>query len=314
MKVIASGNALTAVERAYELLSEDVDALSAVVGGLAVTEDDPEEMTVGYASLPNADGVLQLDAAIMHGPTHEGGAVAALEGFRHPTEIARRVMENTDHVLIVGEGARQFALAEGFEPEEDLLTDKVRKIWKHWREHRKGENDWAVKVDDDTDPEVAEFFRRRVDRPQGTAHLSLIDAAGDISCATTTSGQAFKRPGRVGDSPIFGAGLYVSNDTGSCGSIGLGELNQRELSSFLAVEFMRQDLLPKEAGLKVLRRIADHVPDRLRDAQDRPKVNLQLFLLAKDGTHAGVCMWGPKKIAVADAEGARLEECTALYS
>ncbi|MCG8583645.1 MAG: N(4)-(beta-N-acetylglucosaminyl)-L-asparaginase [Pirellulales bacterium] len=310
MKVIASGNALTAAEHAYELLSGGAEALNAVVEGLAVTENDPDEVTVGFGSLPNADGVLQLDAAIMHGPTHQGGAVAAVEGFRHPTQIARRVMEATDHVLLVGEGANQFAASQGFEYEDDLLTDRARKIWQHWRDHRKSANDWTVAVDETTDPEVAEFFRRRAERPQGTAHLSLIDASGDISCATTTSGQAFKLPGRVGDSPIFGAGLYVDNPVGSCGSIGLGELNQRELSSFLAVELMRSGQSPTDAGLEVLRRIAGRLPARLRDDNGHPKVNLQLFLLSADGTHAGVCMRGPKNIAVAD--GARLEPCTEL--
>ena len=314
MKVIASGNALTAVQRAYELLSDNEEALTAVAEGLAVTENDPLEVTVGFGSLPNAAGVLQLDAAIMHGPTHAGGAVAAVEGYRHPTQIARRVMEATDHVLLVGQGANQFAAEQGFDYEEDLLTERVRKIWQHWHEHRTGQNDWTVEVNENTDPEVAAFFKRRNDRPQGTAHLSLIDAAGDLSCATTTSGQAFKLPGRVGDSPIFGAGLYVDNAIGSCGSIGLGELNQRELSSFLAVERMRGGCSPQEAGLEVLQRIADRVPSRLRDASGRPKVNLQLFLLAADGTHAGVCMRGPKTIAVGDTEGVRLEDCTTLFA
>jgi N4-(beta-N-acetylglucosaminyl)-L-asparaginase len=313
MKIIASGNALTAAQRAYELLNSGADALTAVTQGLAVTENDPDEITVGFGSLPNSAGVLQLDAAIMHGPTHSGGAVAATEGYRHPTQVARRVMEETDHVLLVGEGANQFAAAQGFKYEDDLLTDKVRKIWQHWRDHRQGENDWTVAVDENTDPEVAAFFRNRIERPQGTAHLSLIDTAGDISCATTTSGQAFKLPGRVGDSPIFGAGLYLDNPIGSCGSIGLGELNQRELSSFLAVELMRSGLSPKDAGLAVLQRIADHLPPDLREDNGRPKVNLQLFLLAADGTHAGVCMRGNKTIAVADAQAARLEDCTTLF-
>ena len=313
MKVIASGNALAAAERAYDLLSEGNDALTAVTDGLAVIEDDPAEMTVGFGGLPNAMGVVQLDAAIMHGPTHTGGAVAAIEGYRHPTRIARRVMEHTDHVLLVGQGAAEFAAAQGFDAEDDLLTDKVRKIWRHWRDHRTGENDWTVAVDDNTDPDVAAFFRHRAERPQGTAHLSLIDASSGISCATTTSGQAFKLPGRVGDSPVFGAGLYVENSIGSCGSIGLGELNQRELSSFLAVELMRGGRTPQDAGLEVLRRIVDHVPPRLRNDADEPNINLQLFLLAADGTHAGVCMRGNKNIAVVDENGPRLEQCEALY-
>src|SRR5690606_4813949 len=146
-----------------------------------------------------------------------------------------------------------------------------------------------------------------------TIHLATRNAAGDVSCVTTTSGLAFKLPGRVGDSPIIGAGLYVDNAVGSCGSTGRGEANLQNVSSFAAVELMRAGKSPKDAGLEILRRIAATTEPRLRDAGGRPDFNLKLYLLAKDGRHAGVSLWGPGRFAVCDENGPRLEDCAALY-
>jgi len=308
LKVIASANGLEATRRAFELLNESADPLDAAIAGVNLVEDDPEDTSVGYGGLPNEEGVVELDAAVMHGPTHQAGAVAALRNIRYPSKVAKLVMEQTDHVLLVGEGALRFARAQGFR-EEDLLTEKARKIWLYWQQTRSADDDWLPPPDSDLDPAVIKFFNR----PTGTIHCAAMNADGDISCLTSTSGLAFKLPGRVGDSPIIGAGLYVDNAVGSCGSTGRGEANLQNLSSHAAVELMRGGMSPRDAGLEILRRVAEHTVPRLRDDQGRPSFDLKFYLLAKDGTHAGVTMWGPAKFAVTDASGARHEECAALY-
>lgn len=308
VKVIASSNGQSATRRAYELIVQGRDVLEACVAGVTLVEDDPNDLTVGYGGLPNEDGEVELDAAVMHGPTHKAGAVAALRRVRNPSQVALLVMKRTDHVLLVGDGALRFARAHGF-AEQDLLTDKARKIWLHWRETRSDEDDWLPPPDAELDPDVRAFFHR----PTGTIHCAGINADGDLACVTSTSGLAFKLPGRVGDSPIIGAGLYVDNEIGSCGSTGRGEANLQNLSSFAAVELMRQGRTPLEAGLEVLRRVAQHTEPRLRDAQGRPKFQLKFYLLAKDGTHAGVCLWGPSDYAITDEQGTRLEKCVPLF-
>lgn len=306
--VISSDNGLAATARAYELISRGSDVLDAVVAGVTLVEDDPEDITVGLGGLPNENGVVELDAAVMHGPTHKAGAVAALRGIRNPAQVAQFVMRDTDHVLLVGQGALDFARANGFQ-EENLLTDKSRKIWLYWKQSHSDEDDWLPTPDDQLDPEVKKFFKR----PTGTIHCAGIDGAGDVSCVTSTSGLAFKLPGRVGDSPIVGAGLYVDNQIGSCGSTGRGEANLQNLSSFAAVELMRSGMSPREAGLTILRRVVEHTEPRLLDDQGRPNFNLQLYLLAKDGAHAGVAIWGPARYAVTDAMGTRHEPSATLY-
>ena len=338
MKAISSANGIKAVEVAYGRLVAGDDTLDAAVAGVEIVEDDPDDVTVGYGGLPNEDGIVELDAAVMHGPTHKAGGVAALRNIRHPAAVARLVMSRTDHVLIVGDGALRFAKAHGFK-EEDLLSDKARRIWLYWKETISGSDDWLPPPADEIDPDVARFFkieqhrktpdehstesqtgdqtsqreRWNYERPTGTIHLAAMDAAGDLSCVTTTSGLAFKLAGRVGDSPIIGAGLYVDNALGSCGSTGRGEANLQNLSSFAAVELMRGGMVPKDAGLEVMRRIAATTDPRLKDADGRPDFNLKLYLLSKDGRHAGVSMWGPGRFAICDDNGPRLEDCAALY-
>jgi N4-(beta-N-acetylglucosaminyl)-L-asparaginase len=308
VKVISSDNGLEATRLAYEQIVQGVDALAACVAGVTLVENDPNDNTVGYGGLPNEEGVVELDAAVMHGPTHRAGSVAALRNVKNPAQVARLVMEQTDHVLLVGEGALRFARAQGF-VEENLLTEKARKIWLYWRQKHSGEDDWLPPPDDELDPDVRQFFKR----PTGTIHCAGIDANGDISCVTSTSGLAFKMPGRVGDSPIIGAGLYVDNAFGSCGSTGRGEANLQNLSSFAGVELMRQGMSPREAGLEVLRRIAENTVPRLLNAAGRPDFDLKFYLLGKDGAHAGVTLYGPAKFAIADREGARHEDCHFLF-
>lgn len=308
IKAISSANGLEATRRAYELMVEGADTLDAAIAGVNIVEDDPNEMTVGLGGLPNENGVVELDAAVMHGPTHRAGAVAALQNIRNPSKVARLVMRETDHILLVGAGALDFARAYGF-PEENLLTERSRKIWLYWRQTRSSEDDWLPPPDSELDPEVAKFFKR----PTGTIHCAAMNAAGDISCVTSTSGLFFKIPGRVGDSPIIGAGLYVDNEIGSCGSTGRGEANLANLCSHAAVELMRGGMSPRDAGLEIMRRVAAHTEPRLKDKEGRPTFNLKFYLLGKDGSHAGIAMWAPAKFSITDAAGTRHEPCVGLY-
>lgn len=322
IKVISSGNGAEATRKAYEMIAAGSDPIDAVVAGVAIVEDDPQDTSVGYGGLPNERGIVELDAAVMHGPTHHAGAVASLQNIRHPAQVALQVMRRTDHVLLVGAGALDFARAHGF-PEENLLTEHSRKIWLRWKETMSEKDDWLPDANE-KDPDVGAFFekntillsegsRRRFRRPTGTIHCSAIAVNGDISCTTTTSGMAFKIPGRVGDSPIIGAGLYCDNEVGSCGSTGRGEANLQNLSSFAGVELMRNGASPEEAGMEILRRVAKTTESRLRDADGRPDFGLNFYFIAKDGRHAGVTMWGPEKFSITDENGTRLEECKALY-
>lgn len=311
VKAVSSANGIEAVRVARERILAGSDVLDAVIAGVNRVEDDPEDLTVGYGGLPNEEGVVELDASVMHGPTHRAGAVAALTGIKNPSKVARLVMQQTDHVLLVGEGALRFARAHGFE-EQDLLTEKARKIWLYWKQTLSESDDWVPPPPETLDPAVREFFG--LDRPTGTIHCSGIDAAGNVSCVTTTSGLAFKIPGRVGDSPIVGAGLYCDNTVGSCGSTGRGEANLQNLCSFAAVELMRGGMNATDAGLEVLRRVAATTEPRLRDEQGRPDFGLKFYLIGPRGEHAGVSMWGPAQYAVADSAGARLEDCAVLYT
>jgi N4-(beta-N-acetylglucosaminyl)-L-asparaginase len=311
MKTIASHNGLAATKRAWDILQQGGASLDACVEGISLVEDDPEDLTVGYGGLPNENGLVELDAAVMDGATHRAGAVAALRNVRHAAQVARLVMKQTNRVLLVGEGALAFARANGF-TEENLLTEKARRMWHYWRRRRSGRDDWVAPGEDESDLELERWFETTF-YGGGTVHCAAVDAAGDMACATSTSGHAFKLAGRVGDSPILGAGLYVDNDVGSCGAIGHGEATMQNCSSFAAVELMRSGRSPVEAGLEALQRVVAKTSAAARDAQGRPNFNLQLYLLAKDGRHAGVAVWGPKELAVTDEQGTRLESCHALF-
>ena len=350
MKVIASHNGLNAAARAYELLQQGVPPLDACVEGVTLVEDDPEEHSVGYSGVPNEDGVVELDAAVMDGRTRRGAGVAGLRNVRYPSRVARLLLEQTGRVLVVGEGALAFARANGF-PEENLLSDKARRIWLHWKRTHSDTDDWrppSGAADPDVQAWFDQYYRPPFVRPAsageheaapsaagdlppfdpmqkaidqgGTVHVSALDRHGNVGCVTSTSGHPFKLSGRVGDSPILGAGLYADNLAGTCGSIGHGEANLQNLSSFLTVELMRaaasggRGLDPEQAGLEALRRIAASVPQEERDHTGRPRWNVTLFILAPDGRSAGVSLWGPREYAVADEQGARLLPCKSLWN
>lgn len=308
--VVSSANGLRTVEKAMELIRAGADPLDAAIEGVALVEADPRDHTVGYGGIPNEEGVVELDAAVMHGPTHGGGAVASLRNIMHPAAVARQVMKRTDHCLLVGEGALKFARAHGF-PETNLLTDEAREIWLHWKETNGKDSDWIAPPNSELSPNVREFFGIR---EHGTIHCSALDTHGNLGCVTTTSGLFYKIPGRVGDSPILGAGLYLDNEVGSAGSTGRGEANLLNLSSHTIVEGLRRGLAPKDALLEACRRIvATNRNPRLRDSKKRPSFQVKFYCVTKDGRYAGASLWAGTQMAVHDGDSARLVDCASLY-
>ena len=323
--VIAAKTYLKTVQQAYKVLAGGGDPLEAVLSGIAIVEDDPEDVTVGYGGIPNEEGVVQLDAAIMDGRTMKAGAVGALEGIRHPSRVARLVMEQTNRVFLVGEGASKFARAHGFR-EENLLTERSRKIWLYWKEKLSASDDWIAAGDEEEkDPDIRWYIEKygaEDFRPHGTINCNAVTAAGEIVGATSTSGLFFKIPGRLGDSPVIGAGLYVDGDVGACGSTGWGEGNMRSCGSHTVVEFMRQGKSPEEAALKTLERIVALAKEQKKDSRGRPTFNVNFYVVNKKGQYAGAAIWNtpynstkfvPTQFAVADASGARLVESSYLY-
>lgn len=311
--IIASANGLTAVTRAMELLRGGADPLDAVVAGVRINEDDPNDGSVGYGGGPNEDGEVELDASVMHGPTHKAGAVAALRRVRHAASVAQRVMQRTDHVLIVGEGALRFARAHGF-PEENLLTESAREAWLRWKESHSDDDDWLPPASQPATQQHSRLPREGpIERDYGTINCLALTAAGDLAGTTTTSGLSNKIAGRVGDSPIIGAGLYVDNGVGAAGSTGRGEANLQNCSSFLIVELMRNGKSPQTACLEALTRIADRTEPRLRDRNGRPAFGLAFYALARDGRHGSATMWSGGKYAVHDGTEAKLVESAYLF-
>lgn len=308
--VVASANGLSAVSKAMELILEGSDPLDAAIEGVAIVEADPNDRSVGYGGIPNEDGVVELDAAVMHGPTANGGAVASLRNVMHPAAVARLVMQRTDHCLLVGEGALRFAKMHGF-PEVDLLTEESRKIWLHWRETMSDKDDRFPPADDQLDPIVQRFYGIR---QTGTIHCSALDTHSQLGCVTTTSGLYFKIPGRVGDSPILGAGLYLDNEVGSAGSTGRGEANLLNCSSLRIVEGLRAGKSPQDAALDACRRIAEtnHDP-KLKDVEGRPTFDVKFYCISKDGQFGGASLWAGARMAVHDGSSARLVDCASLY-
>jgi N4-(beta-N-acetylglucosaminyl)-L-asparaginase len=299
--VVASANGLRGVRLAYDRIVAGTDALDAIIAGVNIQELDPDDTSVGLGGLPNRDGVVQLDASCMHGPTKRAGSVACLEDIATPSLVAKAVMDYTDHVMLVGQDARRFAIEMGFTP-QNLLTDKTRQEWLRWRA-RLNPNDAFLDYDGDVNIKFT----------TGTINMNAVDARGDISSVTTTSGMAWKVPGRVGDSPIIGAGQYCDNLVGAAGSTGRGEANIKTCASFLIVEFMRQGLAPEAAAMRTLERIVAMTEARLLDERGRPKFDLQFYVVHKDGRYAGACLYEGAQFAVCDERGARLERCAFMY-
>lgn len=305
---ISSHNGVAAVAKAYEEMAKGTAPVDAAVAGVNINELDPDDNTVGYGGLPNEDGVVELDAAVMDGPSHRAGAVAALHNIKTPSRVALLVMRRTNHLLLVGEGALRFAKAHGF-PEEDLLTEKSRKLWLYWKETLNDKDNWIPPSDDEIarDPVLK-------NRPTGTIHLSARNAAGDFGCCTTTSGLAWKMAGRVGDSPIVGAGLYCDNEVGSAGGTGRGESAILACAAFAIVERMRGGRAPLDACLDVLGRVVDQSRrNGHADHDGKPDFNLALYAVGKDGRHGSAALYSKTDYALADASGARKEPCAFLF-
>ncbi len=307
---ISSANGLRTVDRAIAGITAGDDPLDSIVAGINIVEDDPNDHSVGYGGLPNEDGVVELDACVMDGPRHKAGGVASLRNIRNPSKVATLVMRRTDHVLIVGEGALRFARAHGFR-EENLLTDEAREQWLRWKENLSHTDDWLP-------PESERQWGRvgtqaEIQHTTGTITCMAATAGGDLFGCTSTSGLSYKIPGRVGDSPIIGAGLYVDNAAGACGSTGRGEANLQNCSSFLVVELMRSGRSPEEACIEVLRRVLEHAEPRLRTSDGTPRFGLTLYALRKDGEFGGASLGAGVKMAVHDGSGSRLVALPGLY-
>jgi N4-(beta-N-acetylglucosaminyl)-L-asparaginase len=299
-----NGGPMSAVEKAFDGITRGVDVLDALIAGVNIVELDPEESGVGYGGLPNADGVVQLDASCMHGPTRRAGAVAALEGVRTPSLVAKAVMENTDHHLLVGRGAQEFARRLGFKVEDDLNTDKSRRLWLEWKRRTDPGHylDPAKRAALGQAAALAMMREGLIDKNTywGTINCDGINPKGEMAGVTSTSGTSFKIPGRTGDSPILGAGLYLDGEIGVCGSTGRGEANLYNLTSFLIVEALRRGMHPKDAGMEGLRRIrANTVEKRLLNGRGEPAFNIRFFVLNAKGEYAGVAMYAAQETTYA---------------
>jgi N4-(beta-N-acetylglucosaminyl)-L-asparaginase len=307
------------VEEVWERLARGEDVLEAIVAGLQIVELDPAEDSVGYGGLPNAEGVVQLDACVMHGTKRRAGGVAALEGVRTPVKVAQAVADSTDHHLLVGRGAQDFARQMGFPIEADLNTDNSRRKWLEWKRRVDPEH-WLDPVRREAAAERARqsmIAEGLLDPAHvfGTIHCQAIGRGGEIAGATTTSGLAWKIPGRVGDSPILGAGNWVDAAVGAAGSTGRGEANLYNLSSHLIVELMRQGQSPKDAALDALRRVcANTVEPRLLRRPGVPRFDLKFYVSNLRGECAGVSLFQnpDARFAVCDANGPRLEPMDGL--
>ncbi len=324
--IISSANGLNALEKGMQILKSGGDTLDAAVAAVTVVEDDPNDDSVGYGGLPNEEGEVELDASVMHGPTRRAGSVASVRRIKNVARLAKTVMERTNHVMIVGDGARRFAVAEGFD-EMNLLTEHSRKIWLAWK--AKTSFNWRPGTDSpewkdhisaifDHDPQqIAYAIRVITYPPTGTINCLAVSAKGEVSGTTTTSGLSWKIPGRVGDSPIIGAGLYVDGDVGGAGSTGKGEENIKIAGGHTIVEMMRKGMKPDDACLEALARI---VRNYNGDKKKLTTFSIRFYAVNKDGQYGSASLWKnayePGKVAtfaVHDGTQARLVPCKAFY-
>jgi N4-(beta-N-acetylglucosaminyl)-L-asparaginase len=317
--VIASGNGVAACAKAMDILKSGGDTLDAVIAGVNIVELDPNDTSVGYGGLPNEEGVVELDASVMHGPSRRGGSVCSLRGIKTPSKVAKLVMTETDHMMLSGEGALRFAKAHGFK-EEDLLTDRARMAWLAWKREmrdRNGHTNWESITDappkpagnpraelkrlfpDASDELIAWAFEVAIKPTTGTINCLSLNEKGEMSGVTTTSGMAWKSPGRVGDSPIIGGGLWVDQDWGAAGSTGRGEENLRVCGAHTCVENMRHGMSAKEAALDALKRVARNFEN---DEKRLAATDLQFYVLRKDGDYCGASLWDKPSVSARQAQ------------
>ena len=319
-----NGGKLNCVETAFKKMTQGEDVLDALIAGVNIVELDPLDASVGYGGRPNAEGIVQLDSCCMHGPKKQAGGVGALEGIKTPSLVAKAVMESTDHHLITGKGAQNFAQNMGFKIEDDLNTEESRKMWLDWKRRidpnhyldpkkrsTAGHNAALEMIKEGLIPEN-EYY--------GTINCNGINSNGDLCGVTTTSGLAWKMPGRIGDSPILGAGLYVDGNHGAAGSTGRGEANLFGLCSYLVVEELRRGKHPKDAGMTALKRIKENTIElRLLNKRNLPNFNVNFYIIDKLGRYAGVAMYTKasnedKNYAICTENGSKLVPVEPLLS
>lgn len=315
---VSSANGLRATAKAVELMRGGKDTVEAAVEGVVIVEEDPNDMSVGYGGLPNELGIVELDACVMHGPTMRAGAVASIQNIKTPSRVAKMVMERTDHVLLVGPGALAFAKQMGFE-ETNMLTERARRAWLRWKTTLNKDDDWLddeeIKADfpflaaiDDTGTDAGRK------RPTGTISCLCLNDKAELGGCTTTSGLAYKLPGRVGDSPIIGAGLYVDGEVGAAGSTGRGEANILVSGARTVVENMKNGKTPMEACLDVLKRVCDQTKSpRLLIRPGRPNFDLNFYALRKDGQFAAARIVAGGRFAVNDGKENKLHDSGSLF-
>ncbi len=333
--VISSSNGVKAAAKAMEVVRSGGDTLDAVIAGVNIQELDPNDTSVGYGGLPNEEGVVELDASCIHGPSRRGGAVGAIQGIKTPSNIAKLVMMETDHMMLVGEGATKFAKRYGYK-EEELLTERSRMAWLAWKRSMRdpsGHTNWESITDAPPKKGAAELkrlFPRMSDEliawafevaknpPTGTINCIALNAKGEMSATTTTSGMAWKIPGRVGDSPIIGGGLWLDNDIGGCGSTGRGEENLRVAGAHTVVENLKHGMSPKEAALDALKRVARNFDN---DEKRLAGIDIQFYVLGKDGEYCGASLWNKRTVnqqrgatfaICRDGVESHLEDCVSL--
>jgi N4-(beta-N-acetylglucosaminyl)-L-asparaginase len=341
--IIAAGNGFEHLDPAFDLLSHGGDTLDAALRIVKGPEDDPNDDSVGLGGLPNEEGVVELDSCCMHGPSRRAGSVGGVRNIKNVSLVAKEVMFHTGHVMLVGEGAERFAVARGF-PRENLLTEAARKVWLLWKETHSdwwgpglADPSWNERMkqrlhSDDFRPRIQRMYEVAADLgipaarqrdairkvlfpPTGTIHCSALNQKGEISGTTTTSGLAWKLPGRCGDSPIIGAGCYTDQDVGSAGATGSGEENIKVAGAHTIIENMRKGMSPFDAGMDALKRI---VRNYNGDMERLKYVDMTYYILRKDGAYAGVSLWTgyepgkPHTIAVHDGSRRR-EKTTSLF-